>query len=755
MPSSELSLRHLPDLSDASFSFQIPVDSGDDLLHTDSNDFFGGGTSILGSPSALRANDAPLTLSDLTPLASATPAPFNTRSPPKIHKSLLPTTRSNIQDLTGSQIASRVPKPISATRRKPKQAVIEAAVPPTEAPADTKPLSPATTQPNTQDAPNEVASPSVHDLDTPSLFMDDFSFQLQATSSVPSASIHVKNDTSPPAAPLDPPAAAKEFVEPLVAAATEKIPELVKATEVHKKPVQKSKKPPSSTAPALAKTKPAPSANTSRAKPVTAPAPPAPKMREPPKSRPATNTAAQTESDPHAEDEGTGIAARLLMYGAHMATSFPDDTDNALTQQDVPIPAPAPVQDEINVARDTVHELTEEVLAPPAESKVDLETAVSFGASDENVVIMDDIAGDTDTRMVVDAPPDLEPESQHAPHSGVSSTHASALVVQPRDDLLTLSQLSPRKTHIDESGAAINESVRREGALSPMRPSAKRPSSSISTEAEAGVRSKKRAVTDMGPPPPRAPSVSTRATRGRSGASARAVSAPVHARAQPARRAKASTRATAAPQPKPVVARPRIAAGSSTSTSTSTSASGAPKIQSQDKAKRAVSVASSSSSLGKNTATTTAPVEFNFQIGAGVGGSQNRGQGHGRGQGMGQMLQGETHTGPKPYAIPDFAALHASQAAQSKLRRSQRAPTVPVPIAFCTDMRVRERGAFDERVRENEREAEAAKEARRRQEEEEEAREVKEMRKRAIPKAHEVPGWYREAPKRERDGEDQ
>ncbi|KAJ7633569.1 hypothetical protein DFH06DRAFT_688927 [Mycena polygramma] len=418
------------------------------------------------------------------------------------------------------------------------------------------------------------------------------------------------------------------------------------------------------------------------------------------------------------------------------------------------MPMPAPVQDEIPVGPATLREPFEAAKPSPAEANVDLATAVSLGSASDQNVVRDDTAADTDTRMVVDSPPSLAPESQPAPRSSVSSTHAAAPAEQPRDDPLTLSQLSPRKSHIDESGATItsNDSGRREGALSPMRPSVKRPSSAASAEAEVGMRSKKRAVPGMGPPPPRAPSGApsgaTRATRGRSGASARAVSAPVHPRAQPARRAKASTRATAAPQSKPVVARPMIPAGSSSGTSTS----GAPKIQTQDKAKRAVSVASSSSSsFGKNAATTIAPVEFNFQIGADAGGSQNHG--HGRGQGVGQMVQGETHTGPKPYAIPDFAALHASQAAQSKLRRSQRAPTVPVPIAFCTDMRVREREVFDERVREKEREAEEAREARRRQQEEEEAREVKEMRKRAIPKAHEVPGWYREAPKRERDGD--
>lgn len=115
---------------------------------------------------------------------------------------------------------------------------------------------------------------------------------------------------------------------------------------------------------------------------------------------------------------------------------------------------------------------------------------------------------------------------------------------------------------------------------------------------------------------------------------------------------------------------------------------------------------------------------------------------------LGGVDGGETQARPKGYTIPDFKAMHASQAAQSALRRSQLAPTVPVPIAFNTDMRAKERELFDERLREKEREMEAAREVQRREREEEEAKELRELRKRAIPKAHEVPEWYKEAPRK-------
>jgi hypothetical protein len=103
--------------------------------------------------------------------------------------------------------------------------------------------------------------------------------------------------------------------------------------------------------------------------------------------------------------------------------------------------------------------------------------------------------------------------------------------------------------------------------------------------------------------------------------------------------------------------------------------------------------------------------------------------------------------------IPDFKAMHASQAAQSALRRGHLVPTVPVPIVFSTDARVKERELFDQKVRERERELEGAREVQRREREEEEVKELKEMRKHAIPKAHEVPEWYKEAPRRNNDDE--
>lgn len=82
-------------------------------------------------------------------------------------------------------------------------------------------------------------------------------------------------------------------------------------------------------------------------------------------------------------------------------------------------------------------------------------------------------------------------------------------------------------------------------------------------------------------------------------------------------------------------------------------------------------------------------------------------------------------------------------------RREKIVPIVPVPFELSTEVRAKEREKFDRRMKEKEEEQARALEQRRLQEEEAEEREIKELRKKAIPRAHEVPEWYNEAPKRQ------
>ena len=101
--------------------------------------------------------------------------------------------------------------------------------------------------------------------------------------------------------------------------------------------------------------------------------------------------------------------------------------------------------------------------------------------------------------------------------------------------------------------------------------------------------------------------------------------------------------------------------------------------------------------------------------------------------------------------IPDFKAMHAAQEAELALRKENIRPVVPLPIRWETDYRLTERQKFDERMREKAREQERLMEVRRREQEEQEEREVRELRKKTVPKAHEVPEWYKEAPRKKKD----
>ena len=99
---------------------------------------------------------------------------------------------------------------------------------------------------------------------------------------------------------------------------------------------------------------------------------------------------------------------------------------------------------------------------------------------------------------------------------------------------------------------------------------------------------------------------------------------------------------------------------------------------------------------------------------------------------------------------PSSSSVTSSSSSRAGCRKENIAPTVtvPIPFDFRTAFRAESRAHFDEWAREREREREREEQERRREREEQEEREVKEMRKRAVPKAHEVPGWYKDAPRR-------
>ena len=110
------------------------------------------------------------------------------------------------------------------------------------------------------------------------------------------------------------------------------------------------------------------------------------------------------------------------------------------------------------------------------------------------------------------------------------------------------------------------------------------------------------------------------------------------------------------------------------------------------------------------------------------------------------------HAKLPPLPIPDFKALHAAHEQALAARREHAiAPTVPVPIPLSTETRAQERERFEAARRAREQEAEREREERRRLQAIEEEREIREIRRRAVPKAHEVPEWYAHAPRRTHD----
>lgn len=104
------------------------------------------------------------------------------------------------------------------------------------------------------------------------------------------------------------------------------------------------------------------------------------------------------------------------------------------------------------------------------------------------------------------------------------------------------------------------------------------------------------------------------------------------------------------------------------------------------------------------------------------------------------------------HPVPDFKALHAMHESTFANRRGQITPVIPAPIQFQTDIRAKKREKFDEMVREKEREKQLMEERRERERALEEEKEIMLMRRKAIPRAHEVPEWYKDAPKRKNGG---
>jgi hypothetical protein len=93
---------------------------------------------------------------------------------------------------------------------------------------------------------------------------------------------------------------------------------------------------------------------------------------------------------------------------------------------------------------------------------------------------------------------------------------------------------------------------------------------------------------------------------------------------------------------------------------------------------------------------------------------------------------------------------HASHASR---KENIRPVTIPQPFNWATNQRIEERKQFDDTIKEKERERELLKEQKEREREEEEDKEIRELRKRAVPKANTVPEWYKDAPRKRKVSE--
>ncbi|KAG6891627.1 hypothetical protein C0992_001312 [Termitomyces sp. T32_za158] len=140
-------------------------------------------------------------------------------------------------------------------------------------------------------------------------------------------------------------------------------------------------------------------------------------------------------------------------------------------------------------------------------------------------------------------------------------------------------------------------------------------------------------------------------------------------------------------------------------------------------------------------ANTTKPSGFKFQIDARIEARKAEFENE-------KLLASHKRRTRKHHQVPDFKMIHAAEEARLGLRKKTMAPTVPLPFELSLDGRAREREKFEEHLREKERETQRVLEEKRREEQEMEERTIKELRKKAVPRAHEVPGWYKDVPKR-------
>ena len=118
-----------------------------------------------------------------------------------------------------------------------------------------------------------------------------------------------------------------------------------------------------------------------------------------------------------------------------------------------------------------------------------------------------------------------------------------------------------------------------------------------------------------------------------------------------------------------------------------------------------------------------------------------------------RLREAEDHHRDQPGSHADGwkgkACSRSNSTSTTSMGRSKRkALIVPDGFRFSTEQRAKEREKFDEAVRVKQKEKERQSEEERAAKAVEEERGIKEMRKRAVPKANSIPEWYAAMPRR-------
>ncbi|KAF9447839.1 hypothetical protein P691DRAFT_793133 [Macrolepiota fuliginosa MF-IS2] len=152
-------------------------------------------------------------------------------------------------------------------------------------------------------------------------------------------------------------------------------------------------------------------------------------------------------------------------------------------------------------------------------------------------------------------------------------------------------------------------------------------------------------------------------------------------------------------------------------------------------------------------ASTTRPVEFKFASDLRIQARKGDGERMTRSASSLSGSSSDIGTSRRTRPIPNYQVIHTTQDAELAHRKENIHPVIPQPFQWATEQRTRERKKFDEMVKEKEKEREQLEEQKRREREQEEEREVRELRKRTVPKANVVPDWYKDVPRKRKDEE--